>query len=357
VVVPDVHVEGGEPAVVVVADPDLLPLLPLVRRGDEVLAAVLRPLDLGLQRDRRHRHQQLLGPRVHDLDTEAAAHVRGDHLDLVERQLELGRYRRAHRRRRLGAGVHAQRGVVGVPLRVHALALHRHGRAALDVLGEPEGARRGRQRGLDVAGLLVVDGADVVRDVVVHGGLGRAGGVHPDDDGQFLVRDGDPLGHVLCDVPVGGDHHDHRLADVPDDAVRQRVAGARRVQLRVGDEHRQRLGHRAGQVLVGVDRDQPLDVEAALDVDAGDAGVRVRRPHERGSEGVVADVVEVAALADDQPGVLPSADRLPEQLGRHRRRPSGLSVQKVPARDGAFCTESPITGHPASRRRRGARPS
>jgi hypothetical protein len=105
-------------------------------------------------------------------------------------------------------------------------------------------------------------------------------------------------------------------------AVGQRVAGARRGQLRVRDEHRQRLGHRAGEVLVGVDRDQALDVQRGVDVDVDDPGVRVRAAHEGGGQRVGADVVEVAALAGDQPGVLAPADRLPEQLRRHRRPPS-----------------------------------
>ena len=39
---------------------------------------------LAAQPDRRHRHQQLLGPRVHHLDAEPAADVGGDDVDLAE---------------------------------------------------------------------------------------------------------------------------------------------------------------------------------------------------------------------------------------------------------------------------------
>ena len=102
------------------------------------------------------------------------------------------------------------------------------------------------------------------------------------------------------------------------------------VQLRVRDEHRQRLGHRAAEVLVGVDRDEALDVQGAVDVDVDDPGVRVRAAHEGGGQRAGADVVEVAALADDQPGVLAPADRLAEQLRGHRGVPHGRGG--VPAR-------------------------
>jgi hypothetical protein len=284
-----------------------------------VLAPVLGPLDLGLQRDGGHRHEQLLRPRVHDLHAEAAADVRRDDLDRIQRQVQFGRDRRAHRRRRLGARVDAQRPVVGVPACVHALALHGHAGAALDVLREAQRVGRGGQRRLDVAGLLAVPRGHVVGDVVVDGGLRLVRGVDADDDRQLLVGDDDPLCGVLRDVPVGRYHHHHRLADVPDDVAGQGIGGARLGQLRVGDEHRQRLGHRAAQVVVGVDRDQALDVQRALDVDVGDPRVRVRRPHERSGQRGVPDVVEVAALADDQPGVLAPADRLAEQLRGHAR--------------------------------------
>ena len=129
---------------------------------------------------------------------------------------------------------------------------------------------------------------------------------------QHLVLDDDPGGGILGQVTVLGDHHDDRLADVVDHAVGQRVPGPRGVQRRVRDQHRQRLGGRALQVLVGVDRHHALDVQRLGDVDVADPGVRVRRPDERRLEsaGADADVVGVAAVAGDQPQVLDPADGL-----------------------------------------------
>src|SRR5919204_43287 len=49
--------------------------------------------------------------------------------------------------------------------------------------------------------------------------------------------------------------------------------------------------------------DETVDVESAGHIDVGDAGVRVRGPDERGGQRVAAEVVEVPALAQDQPRV------------------------------------------------------
>ena len=54
---------------------------------------------------------------------------------------------------------------------------------------------------------------------------------------------------------------------------------------------------------------------AAGDVDAEDPGVRVRAADERGGERVVAEVVEVGAVAAEQAVVLQASDRLAEHRG------------------------------------------
>ena len=109
VVVPEPHVEGEQAPLVVEPDRDLLHLAALVRAGDEVLAAVLGPLHVATELARRPRHEHLLGPRVHDLDAEPAAHVGGDALDLRERHAQLGGDGGAHPGRGLRGGVEAQR--------------------------------------------------------------------------------------------------------------------------------------------------------------------------------------------------------------------------------------------------------
>ncbi len=324
VVVPEAYVQREQAAVVVEADLDLLQLPALVRRRDEVLAAVLDPLDLAVQPPGRPRHQHLLRPRVHDLHPETAADHGRDALDLAGRQPELGGHRCADAGRRLGRGVDAHRAVGRVPAGVDALALHRHRRAALDVEGEGQPARCGSHRGVDVADLVEVVGGDVVGDVVVHRAIGSPGVVHPDDRRQDVVGDQHPLRRVLGEVPVAGDHHHHRLPDVVDLVAGERVAGARSVQRRVRDEQRQRLGDRAAlalvggqQVVVGVDRDEPLDLERAGGVDVGDPGVGVRAADERDPQGGLPEVVEEVRGAGDELGVLDPLHRLAEQSRRH----------------------------------------
>src|SRR5690606_25703595 len=98
----------------------------------------------------------------------------------------------------------------------------------------------------------------------------------------------------------------------------------RRVQRGVRDEERQRLTQGAGQVLVRVDRDDPVDVEDRVGVDLEEAGVGVRAAEERDLVGVVAEVVEVASAARDETGILAALDRGTELAGGHRLSLSSL---------------------------------
>ena len=168
-----------------------------------------------------------------------------------------------------------------------------------------------------VADLLHEVGGHVARDVGVHEVLAVTRRPDADDGRQHLVLDGDPVADVLGDVAVAGDDHDDRLADVVDDAVREGVRGAAGDDARVRHEQREGLGQRPLEVLVGVDRDQAVDLERVGHVDVDDAGMGVRAADERHLERVVAEVVEVATAADEQPGVLRPRYRRAEQPGRH----------------------------------------
>ncbi len=141
-----------------------------------------------------------------------------------------------------------------------------------------------------------------------------------DDRRQDVVVDADALAGVLGDVAVAGDDHDHRLADVVHDAVREGVRRAPREDARVRDEQRERLGQGPFQVLEGVDGDQPVDVERVGHVDVEDPGVGVRAADEGHLQRVVAEVVQVAPAADEQPRVLRPWHRRAEQPRRHDTR-------------------------------------
>ncbi len=320
VVVPDRHVQPQHAALVVEADTNSLQLLALVGAGDEVLAPVLGPLDRVTQLARRPRHEHLLRPGVHDLGAEPAADVGGDAVDLHQRQPELRGDGGAHPGRGLRRRPHAQCSLVGIPAGQHALALHGHGRAALDVELEGERVRCGVDRCRGVAHLLHEVGGDVAGDVVVHQARALACLRHPDDGGQDVVGHLDALGGVLGQVPVPGDHHHDRLADVVDLALGEGMAGPRVGQGRVRDQQRQGFadpctGARVGllQVVPRVDGEQAVDVQRVGHVDVHDARVGVRAAHEGGGVGVGAEVVEVPAAAGDQPRVLAPDDARPDE--------------------------------------------
>jgi hypothetical protein len=70
---------------------------------------------------------------------------------------------------------------------------------------------------------------------------------------------------------------------------------------------------------VGVDRHQPFDVQRPGHIDRHDACMRVWGPDERGCQRIVAEVVEVSAVAGDQSGVLGAQHPLSEHLRGHGR--------------------------------------
>ncbi len=187
VVVPELDVEPQHAAVVVEADLDVVLLRALVGGGDEVLAAVLGELHRPAQRLRRQRDQELLGPRVHDLDAEATADVGGDDVDLRQVEAELGGHAPAYAGGRLRGRPDRQPAGVGVPAGDGAATLHRRAGGPLDVEVEHQrvgGVGDGRA---GVAVLLLHPGADVAGHVVVHQSRRGAGGVDADDRLEVLV--------------------------------------------------------------------------------------------------------------------------------------------------------------------------
>ena len=129
---------------------------------------------------------------------------------------------------------------------------------------------------------------------------------------QRLVLDADALRGILGHVAVAGDDHRDRLADVAHLVARERVLRAAGDDRLVRDDQRQRLGEAAVEVVERVDGVDALDVERARYVDVADARMRVLRAQEGGVSGVRREVVGVAAVAGQQPLVLPALDALAE---------------------------------------------
>ena len=177
--------------------------------------------------------------------------------------------------------------------------------------------RGGGDRSRRVAGLLHHRGGDVARDIVVHQVVTVAGALDADDGRQEVVADPDPRADILGDIPVGGHHHDDGLADVVDLVLGKRVRRPAMRQGGVRDQQRQRIAGAAVEVVVGVDRHQAFDVQRVRDVDVDHSGVGMRAADERRREGVVPEVVEITAVAGEQPWVLDPRDAFAEELGRH----------------------------------------
>ena len=142
-------------------------------------------------------------------------------------------------------------------------------------------------------------------------------GLDAHDRRQELVVDPDPRQRVLGDVAVVRDDERDRLTGVVDLVPGQRVLGAAVGQRGVRDQQRQRLGHRARQVVVGPDEVDALDVEHPGDVDVGDPRVGVRRAEHGRVQRTRDHVVDVAALSAQHPVVLDAGHLGAHQLGGH----------------------------------------
>src|SRR5204863_9019160 len=141
-------------------------------------------------------------------------------------------------------------------------------------------------------------GGHVSGNVLVDEVLGGARGLDSDHGRKEGVLHADPTDRVLGQIAVVGDDEGDRLADVVDLVLGQRELGAAVGELRVRDQQRQGLRHGPGEVVVGPDEVDALDVQDFRDVDVDDPGVRVRRAQHGGVQDVAAGqhVVDVAPV-------------------------------------------------------------
>ena len=192
----EVHLQAQHTAVAGRGDLDVLDHVPAVRRGLVVLAAGGGPLHRPAQAAGDGQGDGLLGVDV-ELAAEAAAHVRGDHAQLLFSDAADGRHQQAHEVRDLRG--RPERELAGGRGRLgqHGAWLHRGGHHPL--LDEPAGH--------DHLGPAPRGGVVAAAERPGEGAVGGLAGVHKrgavgerghrvDDRGQGLVFDLHGLGRV-----------------------------------------------------------------------------------------------------------------------------------------------------------------
>ena len=324
--------------------------LGLGARRDEMLEPVLHPLDRAAGDARGERGEHDVG-KHRELDAEAAAAVGRD----AQPQLRAGhaqrpRHHRMGAERALEVRHHVEAAVGGAVFGDDHVALHRGEGAARIKAGQPDAGVRLRKR---ARGIAVGEVAD--RDLVAlrlrmqQRRRRRARGAGVDHRLERLVVDAHQLGGVLREVAALRHHQRHRLADIAHALDRQRPLVDRRLE-----RDQERIGDRP-HVLAGDHRPHPLARQRRFRLDAGDAGVRVRRADHVGMQraGGHRQVVGIAPAPRQQRGILLANDRSAQKLRqmltsspraadlRHRSksrcREAGLPGGKLPTTFPAYC--------------------
>jgi len=188
---------------------------------------------------------------------------------------------------------------------------------------EPGDVAGGREGGVDrrfVSVRPVI--AEVVRDIVVDEHGGRLGARGIDHRVQYLVLDVDQLGGVARAGVVLRDDDGNRIPHVAGLAHREHGMGRllhRAAVLAVDQPAAGQAAHAGcGEILAGEHGDHPRAGQGGRRIDAGDAGMGVRRTYEAGP-GLARqhDVVGVATGSGQEALVLAPGDALADRRVRH----------------------------------------
>ena len=207
--------------------------------------------------------------------------------------------------------------------RQHGAAFQGHRRAAVQMHLLLEHMRRILERGIDVAVAHRHEGRDVRGEVGVHG---RGAGLHRvarvAHRRQRLVVDLDRGGGVLREVAVVRDHHGDGLADVADFVAGERDLRARRLDRRIGHQHRDLAGGDARRHVVGGEhRVNARHRSGRRAVDAANAGVAVGAADEsRVQHAGQVHVIDELAAPGEQGRVFEARDPCAEVLRAHAVR-------------------------------------
>ena len=171
-------------------------------------------------------------------------------------------------------------------------------------------------------------------------GISRLRGTRIGDRRQRLIVDLDALGRIRRLLAGLGDHCRHRLADMAHGVARQRKArrlGHWRAVVRADDPERPHRGDVVGRHIRAAENcNDAWQDEGGSCIDAANAGVGVRRTHERAMHGTGhIDVADVSAVAEQETPILDAAQRHADAfhitLPRLRREGEGAICNPSPA--------------------------
>ncbi len=303
---------GAQPeyrAVLSSGELDFLNVIASVRRRLEVLAAGLGPLDGTIQCHRAETRDEV-GRIGRDLAAEPASHFGSDHAQLVFGHAGDDRAQETQDVRILCRVPQRQLAGRAAPLRERRARLHRVRDQPLlhDALFDDD--FRVREGGVDVSAChSPVEG-------LVAGHLGmklrrpwRDGGASIGDRGQRLVFHVDELERVIGLIRGFGDDDRHDVPDVSDDvAAHALVRGDVEIRIRQqpGAWHR---FQNAADVRARMHQHDARRLLRAADVNARDAGVRVRAAqHRRVQHARQCEIFRIRRASGDQPGILATAN-------------------------------------------------
>ena len=293
-------------AVAVAGDPDLAARLARVRRGDQVLAAILDPLDRLAEMPGGEGDQEVLRKAL-AAQPEPAADIVLHHRDGVLGEPQLTGERAAHRERRLGRARDGE--TRAVPFDEHAARLHRDRRMPPD--GKALAPRIGGVR----------EGG---RRVALGGAIGdrHAVGRHI-EQGRVLDRldverhRGRP---VFRERSALRDHHRHGFAHEPHDiGGDHRLGEGRELGKRAEPDRRDRHPAQPVRDIAGGEHCRhAFDLERPLDPDMAYTPVRHRAPQDRGMQHPgMPKVVDIGARPGEETKILPARDRRADQGVAH----------------------------------------
>ena len=311
------RLQRGDAAVGAHAEPGKVALVAIGRGGEEMLGARLHPLDRPADAAGHGGDQHFFGIGV-PLAAEAAADVGGEDSHVLLGETEGARDRGAHGVGHLGRAPHREASIVSRWPGQDAARLQRHRSDPRErQLGGDDKLRLGESR-LDGAHSALRGPRDVVGPFREHARrAGSQGRVDVGGGGQDFVVDAHRERGVGGAIAIVREYDGHRFARVAHHRARDGGMGIW-PEIRGGDEGRNgRLALR--QVGAAEHRDHARHGERGFRVDAHDARVGVRAPHDDGVEHVgQAQVVEIAPATGDEAAIFLATDGTAQRAGHGR---------------------------------------